>query len=91
MHQFGPGGGKAELVAGAVFVENRRDRRRQRRGRCCPLLARPPPGILGLTIPAPFPLPGVRRSRALLRTLLLEVFSTALFLQRPQLVQTVRD
>ena len=90
MHQLSPGGSEPELIAGTVLVENRRDRRGQRRGRCCALLARPPPGILGLTIPAPLPLPGVRRPRALLRVLLLGVSSVLSLLQPSQLVQGVR-
>ncbi len=88
MHQLDPGGGEPEFVASAVLVEDRRDRRGRRRGRC--LLALPPPGILGLAIPARLPLPGVRRPRALLRMLLLEVSSMSLLLQPPQLVQGMR-
>jgi hypothetical protein len=78
------------LVAVAVFIADCGDRQRQRLGWCCSLLARPPPGILRLAVSAPLPLPGVRRSRALLRTLLLEVPRTAFLLQRPQLVQSMR-
>ncbi len=90
MHQVDPGGGEPELVASAVLVEERRDRRGQHRGRCRALLALPPPGILELAIPAPLPLPGVRRPRALLRMLLLEVSSMSLLPQPPQLVQGMR-
>jgi hypothetical protein len=90
MHQLDPGGGELEFVASAVLVKDRRDRWGRRRGRCLALLALPPPGILGLAVPAPLPLPGVRRPRALLRMLLLEVPATPLLLQPPQLVQGMR-
>ena len=81
MHQLSPGGSEPELIAGTVLVENRRDRRGQRRGRCRALLALPPPGILELAVSAPLPLPGFRRPRALLRVLLLEVSSVSPLLQ----------
>ena len=48
-----------------------------------------PPSIFWLAIAAPPPLPGVGRPRVLPRRLLLEVSSTLLLLQPPQLVQGI--
>ncbi len=77
------------FAAIAVFVAEFSGWRRQRLSWCCSLLARPPPGILRLAVPAPLPLPGFRRPRTLLRALLLEVPRSAFLLQRPQLVQAM--
>ncbi len=78
------------FAAVAVLVAKFGDRRRQCLGWCRSLLARPPPGILCPAVPAPLPLPGVGRPRALLRALLLEVPRPAFLLQRPQLIQAMR-
>jgi hypothetical protein len=75
------------LAAVVVLVAEFSGWRRQRLSWCCSLLARPPPGILRLAVPAPLPLPGVRRPRTLLRALLLEVPRSAFLLQ--QLVQAM--
>ena len=90
MHHFYPVGGEPVLVAGTILVENRGERRGQRRGWCCAPLALPPPGVLVLTVPTPLSLSGSGRPRALLRVLLLGVSSMLSFLQPSQLVQGVR-
>ncbi len=77
------------FAAVAVLVAEFGVWRRQRLSWCRSLLARPPPGILCLTVPSPLPLSGVGRPRTLLRALLLEVPLSAFLLQRPQFVQAM--